>query len=59
MDKKKRIDELKEQLKEMQKKIDPSHCHDKTGYVAHSISPASFQEMEDLEEEIKKLENTN
>ena len=54
MDKEKRLGELKLKLAEL-KKHDPSHCKDKS-YVPHSMAPSLFQEIEDLEDEIMKLE---
>ena len=54
MENEKRLEELKAQLAEL-KKRDPSHCSDKT-YVPHSMPPSLFQEIEDLEGEIRKLE---
>lgn len=54
MEKERRLEELKAQLAEL-KKRDPSHCSEKT-YVPHSMPPGLFQEIEDLEDEIRKLE---
>ena len=54
MEKERRLEELKAQLTEL-KKRDPSHCSEKT-YVPHSMPPGLFQEIEDLEDEIRKLE---
>jgi benzoyl-CoA reductase/2-hydroxyglutaryl-CoA dehydratase subunit BcrC/BadD/HgdB len=57
MGKKERLEELKAKLEEL-KSRDPSHCSGKEGFVGHtghSMSPELFQQIEALEEEIKKL----
>lgn len=57
MQKEKKLEELKTQLADL-KKRDPSHCSEKT-YVPHSMPPGLFQEIEDLEDEIRKLEQSD
>ena len=57
MTKQERLNELKVKLEEL-KSRDPSHCSGKEGFVGHtghSMSPELFQQIEALEEEIKKL----
>ena len=54
-DKQKKLDELKQKLKDL-KSRDPSHCSDTRTHVPHTIPPTLWQEIEDLEDEIKKLE---
>jgi len=59
-DKRARLAELKEQLKDL-KGRDPSHCADtgKSGsraYVPHTIPPSLWQKIEDIEDEIRRLE---
>jgi len=58
MGKKEKLEELKTKLEEL-KGRDPSHCSGKEGFVGHtghSTSPELFQQIEALEEEIKKLQ---
>jgi len=54
-DKKKKLKELKARLADL-KGRDPSHCSGTRTYVPHTIPPTLWQEIEDLEEEIKALE---
>jgi hypothetical protein len=57
MNKQEKLKELKEKLEEL-KGRDPSHCSGTEGFVGHtghSMSPELFQQIEALEEEIKKL----
>ena len=49
-----KLADLKARLADL-KRRDPSHCSGKT-YVGHGMPPSLFQEIEDLEEEIKALE---
>ncbi len=58
MDGKERLEQLKAKLAEL-KARDPSHCagtNSFIGHTGHSMSPELFQEIEDFEEEIRKLE---
>jgi len=58
MDEKVSLEQLKAKLDEL-KSRDPSHCSGtKTfvGHTGHSMSPELFQEIEELEEQIRKLE---
>jgi hypothetical protein len=58
MGKQEKLKELKEKLEEL-KGRDPSHCSGTetfVGHTGHSMSPELFQQIEALEEEIKKLE---
>lgn len=58
MSKAERLKELKAKLEEL-KGRDPSHCSGREGFIGHtghSMSPELFQQIETLEEEIKKLE---
>ncbi len=58
MDKQEKLKELKEKLEEL-KSRDPSHCSGTesfVGHTGHAMSPELFQQIEALEEEIKKLE---
>jgi len=57
MNKQERLKELTTKLEEL-KGRDPSHCSGTetfVGHTGHTISPELFQQIEDLEEEIKKL----
>jgi len=57
MNKEERLKDLVAKLEEL-KNRDPSHCSGKEGFVGHtghSMSPELFQQIEALEEEIKKL----
>lgn len=59
MDKQEKLKELTAKLEEL-KGRDPSHCSGTEGFVGHtghSMSPELFQQIEALEEEIKKLKN--
>lgn len=55
MDKKQKLEELKSKLADL-KKLDPSHCSGHEDFMNHTMPPELFQEMEDLEQEIKNLE---
>ncbi len=58
MSKQERLNELKMKLEELRRR-DPSHCSGTEtfiGHTGHSMSPELFQQIEALEEEIKKLE---
>ncbi len=58
MDREERLKELRAKLEELRKR-DPSHCSGTEtfiGHTGHSMSPELFQQIEVLEEEIKKLE---
>jgi len=60
MGKQEKLKELKAKLEEL-KKRDPSHCSGTEGFVGHtghSMSPELFQQIEALEEEIRKLEKS-
>jgi benzoyl-CoA reductase/2-hydroxyglutaryl-CoA dehydratase subunit BcrC/BadD/HgdB len=53
-----KLKELKAKLEEL-KGRDPSHCSGTdtfVGHTGHSMSPELFKEIEELEEEIRKLE---
>lgn len=51
-----KLAKLKEELKELQKHA-PSHCSGTKSFVDHNnVSPALFEKIENLEEEIDKLE---
>jgi BMFP domain-containing protein YqiC len=54
-DKQSKIAELKARLAEL-KKRDPSHCSDTATYVDHTIPPALYAQIEELEDQIKALE---
>ena len=50
-----RLTRLQQQLADTQAKL-PEHCHGTDGYITdHRATPAQWQEIEDLEEEIKAL----
>jgi benzoyl-CoA reductase/2-hydroxyglutaryl-CoA dehydratase subunit BcrC/BadD/HgdB len=58
MNKQERLNELRTKLEEL-KKRDPSHCSGTDtfiGHTGHTMSPELFQQIEALEDEIKKLE---
>jgi len=58
MGKQERLNELKKKLDELRGR-DPSHCSGTdtfVGHTGHTMSPELFQKIEELEEEIKKLE---
>ena len=46
---------LKARLKDLEHR-NPSHCSGKSTYVGHQMSPELLQTIEDLEDEIKELE---
>ena len=54
--KKQRLDALKDRLDEL-KKHDPSHCSDRGTFTPHSIPPQVYQKIEEVEDEIKALED--
>ena len=54
-DKEARLAEMKARLKDL-KQRDPSHCSGTRTYVPHTMPPSLFQQIEELEEEIKALE---
>lgn len=56
MDRDVKLKKLKEELDEL-KKHGPSHCHGREGYIDHNMPVNMYQRIEDLEEEIKKLES--
>ena len=50
-----RLTRLQRQLADKHAKL-PEHCHGTDGYISdHRATPAQWQEIEDLEEEIKAL----
>ena len=53
-EKESRLAELEERLADL-KKRDPAHCYGTKGFVPHSMTPRLYQEIEDLEDEIKRL----
>ena len=53
--KKRKLADLKARLADL-KRRDPSHCSGTHTYVPHTIPPSLWQEIEDLEDEIKTLE---
>jgi len=53
-DKKQRLAKLKERYDEL-KTHGPGHCSGTKSFVPHSIPPKLYAELEELEEEIKKL----
>jgi len=58
MKKEDKLKDLTAKLEEL-KKRDPSHCYGKEGFIGHtghSMSPELFQQIEELETQIKKLE---
>jgi len=58
MDAKEKLQALRARLAEL-KARDPSHCAGtKTfiGHTGHTMSPELFREIEELEEEVRKLE---
>lgn len=56
MDKAQRIQQLKDELEEL-KKHNPSHCHGKEGFIDHNMPVHVYQRIEDIEDEIKKMEH--
>ena len=55
VDKAARLAELKAKLNEL-KRLNPAHCSDTNTFVAHQLSQKLYEQLEDLEEEIKALE---
>ena len=55
MDKEQKLKELKDELNEL-KKHNPSHCHGREGFVDHNMPVKVYQRIEDIEDEIQKLE---
>jgi hypothetical protein len=51
----KKLSKLKEELEEL-KKHNPSHCHGREGFIDHNMPVKVYERIEELEEEIKKLE---
>jgi len=55
-DRKKRLAQLREDVKELQATL-PEHCSGTKGYTGvHHATPAHWQKIEDIEEEIRALE---
>jgi len=54
-DKQAKLKELKARLAEL-KKLNPAHCSDTGTFVAHSMPPELYAELEEVEEQIKALE---
>ena len=53
--KEERLVELKRRLDDLRDKL-PEHCHGTDGYISdHRATPEQWQQIEDLEEEIKAL----
>jgi hypothetical protein len=50
-----KLEQLKARLQEL-RKHDPSHCSGTRSFTPHSIPPALFREIEEIEEQIKALE---
>lgn len=50
-----KLRELKEKLEDL-KKRNPAHCSDSGTFVAHTMPPELYAEIEELEEQIKALE---
>ena len=51
-----KLSRLKQELKRLKSTL-PEHCSGTENYVgAHGVSPAHWLKIEDIEEEIKKLE---
>jgi hypothetical protein len=55
MDNAEKIKKLKEELEELQKH-NPSHCHDKEGFIDHNMPVHVYERIEEIEDELKKLE---
>ena len=51
-----KIADLKTRLKDLQGR-NPAHCSDKNTYIGHQMTQKVFEEMEDLEDQIKDLES--
>ena len=49
------LDKLKTRLKEL-KRLNPAHCSDSGTFVAHSMPPELYAQVEELEEQIQELE---
>ena len=47
--------ELKSALADL-KKRNPAHCSGTGSFVGHQMSPELYQQIEDLEEEVRELE---
>ena len=56
VDKEAKLAELKARLKDL-KERDPSHCSDTRTHIPHTMPPTLFQEIEDLEDEIKAIKD--
>ena len=54
-DKQAKLKELKAKLVEL-KKRNPAHCSDTGTFVAHTMPPELYAEIEEVEEQIKALE---
>ena len=53
--KEQKLDRLEQELQDLKQSL-PEHCHGTQGFVsAHSASPAHWQKIEELEEQIKEL----
>lgn len=50
-----RLAELRARLDEI-RRLNPAHCSDTNTFVPHQMSPKLYEEMEDIEEEIARLE---
>lgn len=50
-----KLAELKGRLKDLERR-NPAHCSETNTYVGHQMTPQLLQEIEDLEDEIKELE---
>lgn len=57
MDNNDKLRELNKRLEDLRNR-NPSHCSGISGFMDHSISPELFQEIEDLEEEIRATEKS-
>ena len=55
MDKQARLDELKQELKDLKASL-PEHCYGDHGYIdIHRASPEHWERIEAIEEEINEL----
>ena len=54
-DKQAKLKELKARLQDLRKR-NPAHCSDSSTFVAHTMPPELYAEIEEVEEEIKALE---
>lgn len=52
-----RLEELKARLEEL-KRLNPAHCSGTGSFVAHSMPPELYAQVEELEEQIKELETS-